>query len=151
MRIHESAVSEDSASQLIFRLARLLRHGASNFMRDQRIPLTPEQWGLLWKVAGFEGGLQTDLADPVLKDHPNVTKMLDALEQQGLVEREPDPNDRRSKEVWLTDKGKSLLDEHLPGIVEEKEKYFKGLNRADLERLIKHLKIVQKNMERHLA
>lgn len=150
MRIYESAIKEDSASQLIFRLARLLRHGADGFMRDRGIGLTPEQWGLLWKVARREGGLQADLADPVLKDHPNVTKMLDVLEKKGLVEREPDPNDRRSKEVWLTEQGKALLDKHLPQLIEEKEPFFKGLDRTDLNRLIDYLKIIQRNMERAL-
>jgi MarR family transcriptional regulator for hemolysin len=150
MRIYESALKEDSASQLIFRLARLLRQGAHGFMRKRKIGLTPEQWGLLWKVARQEGGLQVDLADPLLKDHPNVTKMLDALESKGLVEREPDPKDRRSNAVWLSENGKDLLDEYLPQLVGEKEKFFKGLDRTDLNRLIGYLKIIQRNMERTL-
>ncbi|MBU2613788.1 MarR family transcriptional regulator [Patescibacteria group bacterium] len=148
MRTYESALKDDSASLLIFRMARLLRHGADGFMRDKGIGLTPEQWGLLWKVARQEGCLQTDLADAVLKDHPNVTKMLDALEKRGLVDREPNPNDRRSNEVWLTEAGKALLDKHLPQLVEEKEEFFKGLDRTDLNRLITYLKTIQRNMER---
>lgn len=151
MRIYQSALNEDSASQIIFRLARLLRHGASNFMRAQGIPLTPEQWGLLWNVAGQEGCLQSQLADPMLKDHPNVTKMLDALEKQGLIKRKPDKTDRRSNAVWLTEAGKTLLDEFLPEIVAEKEKFYEGLSRADLVRLIKYLKIIQDNLERRLG
>jgi hypothetical protein len=50
--------------------------------------------------------------------------------------------------VWLTDQGKALLDKHLPQLVEEKEKFFKGLDRTDLTRLIDYLKIIQRNMER---
>lgn len=150
MRIYQSALNEDSASQLIFRLARLLRHAASGFMRAQGIHLTPEQWDLLWKVAGQEGCLQSHLADPMLKDYPNVTKMLDALETQGLIRRQPGVADRRSNTVRLTETGKVLLDQYLPEIVEEKEKFFEGLSRADLERLIKYLKRIQHNMERHL-
>lgn len=151
MRIYESAVKEDSASHLISRLARLLRHGADGFMRSQGIALTPEQWGLLWNAARQEGCLQAHLADPVLQDHPNVTKMLDALERQRLIKRKSCSDDRRSKAVRLTESGKELLDRHLPQIVEEKEKYFGGLNRADLVQLIKYLKIIERNMERVLG
>jgi DNA-binding MarR family transcriptional regulator len=39
-----------------------------------------------------------------------MTDRLDRLERAGLVERRPDPNDRRGKLVALTDSGKRVID-----------------------------------------
>ena len=48
-----------------------------------------------------------------------MTNRLDVLERAGLVERQPDPNDRRGTLIELTTKGKSVLDRaieaHLQG------------------------------------
>jgi DNA-binding MarR family transcriptional regulator len=40
-----------------------------------------------------------------------VTTLVDALEEDDLVERRPDPNDRRSTLVHLTDRGRERLQE----------------------------------------
>lgn len=44
----------------------------------------------------------------------NVTFLIDRLERDGLVERRPSPNDRRSHNVYMTDKGRALFDKILP-------------------------------------
>jgi DNA-binding MarR family transcriptional regulator len=41
----------------------------------------------------------------------NVTQLVDRLEADGLVERAPDPNDRRSRLAVLTDRGRSAYTE----------------------------------------
>ena len=42
-----------------------------------------------------------------------MTNRLDGLERAGLVERQPDPNDRRGTLIELTKKGKAVLDRAL--------------------------------------
>jgi MarR family transcriptional regulator for hemolysin len=150
MHIYQNYSSADSAGHLIYRLSRLLRQAAINFFRDQAVALTPEQWGLLLNLAENQGCLQSQLADGVLKDFPNVTKMLDGLQKQGLAERRPDPDDRRRHAVYLTQAGEDLVDRLLPEIVEQKEEIFAGLNRAELEELVKSLKKVEQNLIGHL-
>ena len=44
-------------------------------------------------------------------DASNVTGIVDRLEARGLVERRPDPGDRRVKMLALTDEGVALRDE----------------------------------------
>jgi len=151
MNFYQSYVYEDSAGRLIHRVARLLRLSAQNYFREQDGGITPEQWGLLLKVAENEGSLQSQLADPVLKDHPNTTKMLDALDKIGLIQRRASERDRRAKAVFLTEAGKAFLDHHLPAVIVEKERYFAGLDRHDLNALLNCLKSLEKNMERILG
>lgn len=49
-----------------------------------------------------------DLAEKIGCDTSYVTGIADVLESKGLVERQPDPNDRRVKQLVLTEQGHSL-------------------------------------------
>ena len=79
----------------------------TNF-RKNNISLTKEQWtilGVLWKN---EGCTQQTLADQTSTDKPGITRLIDHLEKENLVERHPDANDKRLKLIFLTTKGKSI-------------------------------------------
>ncbi|WP_051471125.1 MarR family winged helix-turn-helix transcriptional regulator [Patulibacter minatonensis] len=54
-----------------------------------------------------------DLAERMHVVPRTVTTLVDTLEEAGLVERRPDPNDRRSTLVHLTDRGRGRLDDML--------------------------------------
>jgi DNA-binding MarR family transcriptional regulator len=59
----------------------------------------------LRRLAGEPHTLRA-LAEALLADPPYVTLIVDDLEQRGLVQRTPHPEDRRSKLVALTDAGR---------------------------------------------
>jgi len=52
---------------------------------------------------------QVDIARRLRIEGPTMTRMLDALEADGLVERLPDPGDRRTKQLRLTPQGEAVL------------------------------------------
>ena len=151
MRVYESHSTANSAEHLIYRLSRLFRMQAVGYFHENQISITPEQWGLLLNLAENQGCLQSQLADRVLKDYPNVTKMLDALQKQGLIQRRQDPEDRRRHAVYLTKSGEQLLDDLLPDFVEHKEGFFEGFNRNDVENLVNLLQRVEHNLTRRLV
>ncbi|MBZ0217614.1 MAG: MarR family transcriptional regulator [Fimbriimonadaceae bacterium] len=73
----------------------------------------------------------------------NVTFLIDRLEREGLVERQPSPSDRRSHTVRLTAKGRALFDEILPEHNRILKKLLHGLgaeNRSSLEKLLRRLR-----------
>ncbi len=76
--------------------------------------ITPEQWSVLYQVDMREGQIQKDIAERSGKDRPTTTRILDHLEQKGLVYKQIGENDRRSFKVYITDKGKSLIQETIP-------------------------------------
>lgn len=59
----------------------------------------------------------TTIAERLLVTTASVTSLLDTLERRGLVERRPDPTDRRRLLVELTDDGRVLVEQFLPEIV----------------------------------
>jgi DNA-binding MarR family transcriptional regulator len=52
----------------------------------------------------------TDLTDATMLTSSGTTKRLDKLEQAGLIQREPDPDDRRGTLITLTEAGRALID-----------------------------------------
>jgi DNA-binding MarR family transcriptional regulator len=95
-------------AHLTFELRDLLRQFLQKKFRENNINLTYEMHQImacLWKNDGLR---QQDLADNTLKDKASLTCLIDNLTKRGLVDRYEDPDDRRSKLIFLTDEGKKL-------------------------------------------
>jgi MarR family transcriptional regulator for hemolysin len=58
-----------------------------------------------------EQSAQVDIARRLRIEGPTLTRMLDALEKDGLVDRVPAPGGRRSKQLHVTPAGEAALDE----------------------------------------
>lgn len=54
---------------------------------------------------------QVDIARRLRIEGPTMTRMLDTLEKDGLVQRLPDPNDRRTKQLRVTPDGEAALED----------------------------------------
>jgi DNA-binding MarR family transcriptional regulator len=84
------------------------------------------------------------LAEVLHCDASNVTGIVDGLESRGLVERRPDPTDRRVKHLVLTDKGRRVrtslharLHKGIPGIEEltaKQQRDFREILRRTLDK-----------------
>lgn len=72
------------------------------------VDLTPPQFQTLRLLWEHDGQPFKDLADANGCTRPTMTGIVDTLEKNGLVTRQPNPDDRRSLLVTLTEKGKSL-------------------------------------------
>lgn len=81
----------------------------------------------------------TNLYEAMLLTSSAMTSRLDRLERAGLVERRPDPADRRGVRVRLTAKGLDLINEILPQHVANEQDALARLDvaeRKELDRLL---------------
>jgi len=100
----ESVLVEERLLKLLLRL-RKLGPGRLPF---EDVPVTPPQSLLLDWVAGAPGcGIQ-EMAAGLGLTAPTVSVGVRRLEDAGLMEREPDPKDRRSIRLFLTAQGQTL-------------------------------------------
>jgi len=76
------------------------------------------------------------LGDRLGVTRPNITKLVDGLERQGLVTRIPHPVDRRMVQAQLTPEGAAVAARALPGRVDLMERAWATLEDAELERLV---------------
>lgn len=115
--------------------ARLLRLGAE---LERRLAAMAARYGVLIAEADIlftlrRAGpphrlLPSELAGSLLVSSGTLTNRLDRLEAKGLVERHPNPTDRRSVEVALTERGLALTDEAVTEHVENERRMLSALS-----------------------
>jgi DNA-binding MarR family transcriptional regulator len=98
--------------------------------------VTPSQMRAVRALTAHEGGVRSsELAQHLHIAPRSATEVIDALEAKGLVERSPDPTDRRATLVSLTARGVRLSDEVRRARGLESERLFERLDRTDREHL----------------
>jgi DNA-binding MarR family transcriptional regulator len=82
-------------------------------MRETLHPLGvhPRHFGVLTLVANRPGCTQQQLSDMTGIDRSSMVAVLDELEQRGLAERRPDPDDRRKRSIHVTAKGERMREQ----------------------------------------
>jgi DNA-binding MarR family transcriptional regulator len=93
----------------------------------------------------------TRLMHATLLTSSGMTKRLDRMEGAGLIERRPDPNDRRGTLVRLTRRGKSLIDKAVEMHVANEERLLGALTAAERRTLDGLLKQLLVELERPSA
>lgn len=94
--------------------------------------LTHAQYNVLRIVRGApEGRARADIGARMLDRSPDVTRILDRLEQRGLVERARGDEDRRQSIARITRKGSALLEEMEPHIRAVHAWFAAKISRAD--------------------
>ena len=88
----------------VLRLARRLRQ-----VRDDSHDLGSNQLSAMSVLLGSGELTMGELAAQELMQPPSMTRIVNGLEQRGLVTRTPDPHDRRSARVSLTEEGRQIL------------------------------------------
>jgi MarR family transcriptional regulator for hemolysin len=105
-------MSLDLKRQLIAQLvesSRLLRNYIDH--RAKGRGTTRAQWIVLFRLRQQEGLSQVDLADVLELQPISLVRLLDRLVEHGLLERRPDPKDRRANRLFLTRAGRQLVDD----------------------------------------
>jgi MarR family transcriptional regulator for hemolysin len=125
-------------------VARLLRTYADQ--SAGRYGMTRAKWAVLARLDRFEGLKQAELAEMLDLQPISLTRLLDGLAENGLIERRPDPDDRRVKRLYLTPDARPLL-ERLTELGEDlMETALAGLTPADISGLLAHLATVKENL-----
>ena len=127
-------------------VARLLRTYADH--KAAQFGMTRAQWAVLVRLDRSEGLNQSELAETLDLQPITLTRLLDKLCDSGLIERRPDPSDRRAKRLFLTPAARPLLKQlsalgeaTMAGATE-------GLSQEDIERMVAKLATVKDNLRR---
>jgi DNA-binding MarR family transcriptional regulator len=127
-------------------VARLLRRAFDE--RARSIGVTRPQWRVLITLDRNESINQGGLADLLEVEPITLCRMVDRLQEAGLVERRPSPADRRVWQLFLTDKSRPLL-KQLRGVATELlEEAMAGISQAEQDQLDATLERVRANLSR---
>lgn len=89
-------------------VARMLRTYADQ--RGRQFGISRAQWVVLVRLDRSEGLKQSELAEILDLQPISLTRLLDRLAENGLIERRADPNDRRANRLYLTPAARPLLE-----------------------------------------
>lgn len=97
---------------------------------------------------GFPGGSQSpaELADQANVTRATMTGLIDTLEKDGLVKREPDPKDRRMMSVELTPKAHEFMAAMLPGFFRRIAGFMSGLSESERRTFVHLLGKIQEGL-----
>lgn len=100
--------------------------------------ITGAQFNVLRILRGAdpEGLCRNDLRDRMLTRMPDVTRLLDRMEEAGLVTRSRDAEDRRLVTTRITDEGRRLLSDLEEAVVGEHRRRLGHLSEAQLRQLV---------------
>lgn len=107
---------------------------------------TGAQWRTLKILERHEGLNQGQLAELLEVEPITACRMIDRLEEGGLVERRRDPADRRAWRIFLTDKARPMLADLHDVAGEMIEEALQGLSARQRDELIGSLNVIRVNI-----
>jgi DNA-binding MarR family transcriptional regulator len=146
LKVDTSAVEALAAVRIAGRSLRLLqeRWAESHGLSEGRM-------GVLFRLLRCGDTPLGDLADSLDSTPRNITGLVDHLERDGLVERVPDPEDRRSVRARLTQAGRERIESIWRGGLEHQYELVEGLSKDELAQLRHLCLLVVENIRKELG
>jgi len=118
-----------------------MRHGSSSMRM------------MLMNALFLSGGSMspTELSRHIFRTRHSITSMVDTLERQGLVRREPNIKDRRSINITLTPEGRRLFERMVPVGYEISQKALSCLSDAEVVALKRLIRRVREHLLEQIA
>lgn len=107
--------------------------------------ITVNQMLLLVQIDRQPDVSQVELAELLFKDVASITRMIELLVRAEFIERKENKDDRRKKDLRITQKGKKLLALAIPVIIENRRIAQKNLSKKEKETLFTLLQRVIDN------
>ena len=128
----------------IMDVARMIKTYADQ--RARQFGISRAQWAVLVRIDRSEGLKQSELAEILDLQPISLTRLLDRLADNKLIERRADPNDRRANRLFLSPAARPLL-EQLADLGEDMmATVLDGLDAKTIERTLRDLERVRENL-----
>lgn len=128
----------------LYDAARLLGNEFERRARPHGV--TRVQWRVLVWLAAQPGLRQAQLAGLLEVTPIAVARLIDRMEDEGLIERHPDPDDRRAWRLKLTARAQSRMDTMQAIAADVRAVALAGLNRKEQEFLLDALRRIRGNL-----
>ena len=113
----------------------------------QRFGLTGGKWKVITALSLNEGITQKHLADMTFVEAPTLVPVIDKMEKEGYITRQPDPKDRRNNLIFMTEKAREIVDPTIDCILEIRDRGLNKISKKDLEIARKVLQQIKENTE----
>lgn len=126
------------------RVHRLCREAVT--IAVEPLGLTQSRWTALMHIdMQGEGLTQLELANSLGIEMPSLTRTLKQLEEQQLITRKVDEHDKRSKKIYFTEQGGTVLQSLNKKLIDIKSQLYNGLSTQQLDALAHGIVKIEKN------
>lgn len=125
------------------------RYNAALQEEMSKLGLTTPQMRSLAVLSVRDGILIRELAVYAVVQQSTLSRGLDTLVQNGLVLRQPDPDDSRATRIFLTDAGREAFRRLWPHMSDASQAMFVGIDGDEKQAFIGTLQKVLKNIRKH--
>jgi MarR family transcriptional regulator, transcriptional regulator for hemolysin len=130
-------------------VARMLRTYADQ--RARQFGISRAQWVVLIRLDRQEGLKQSELAEILDLQPISLTRLLDRLADNGLIERRADPNDRRANRLYLMPAARPLIEQLGALGSDVMDTVLAGLDGKSNARLLGDLRTMKDNLRAAIA
>ena len=144
MKENERCHYTDSVIYLMEQTVIYSKIKGAQFFNELKIGVTIDQFVTLDAISAHNDICQRDLSKIILKDRSNTGRILNILEKNGFIKRAVDTkNNRLVKKIYITEKGKNLIDKNQQKLRKEFLNVFENVSEeefADLRKILEKLK-----------
>ena len=126
----------EEAQLNIVRTSNLLTDSMEQMLKPHGITGTQYNVLRILRGAGPDGLCRNEVSSRLINRMPDATRLLDRMEEAGLVTRERSETDRRLVRTLLTEKGRKLVDDLDDDVLEENERGIGHLSEDQLKTLV---------------
>ena len=137
-------LSESLGAQINI-VARALRVALEKELASEEV--SPSQWMLMMALGEKEHQGQSELGKILHLDNATITRIVDKLQDKGLMVRNQDRADRRAQIVSLTDKGRTAYDRWNAIGAKVNQEAAQNLTPEEIKELLQYLAIVKYNLD----
>jgi DNA-binding MarR family transcriptional regulator len=140
---HPEPARPEAVMEVLFRTSAALLRTFDEAMQAEGFSFTWYDVLVQLHIAPDQRMRMQDLADAVVFSRSGLTRLIDRMEREGLVERAPVEGDRRGTYAVLTDEGQATFERYFPGHRAVMHEHFgRHLDEADLQALDRALRKV---------
>ena len=126
---------------------RLFQRAWDRHLQASGTGITVAQSRVLAELRQRDGLTQTEIADLVMMEKAPLGRVIDRMEEVGLVARRPDPTDRRVRRVYLTEAIERLYDPLWRAAFATFDAALEGFTPAEYRALLAMLRRIKDNLE----
>lgn len=137
---------ENSIGPWLGRTGKIADYFIQESFKDNNLDLTKEQMIVLKKLSDQDGLNQNELAFLTLRNKSTLTRLLTKMEAKNYIFREQSKEDKRIKNVYLTDFGKQVYLKTKPVIQDIITTMEKNISVEEKQQIINIFKKIQTNL-----
>ena len=111
------------------------------------IDLTIEQWPIMAVIYDFKVLTQIEIAQKIMRFPQSLSASIKLLINKGYIARTKSDKDFRSFDIYLTPKGKEVVESAFPLVRDLRLKQWENLSEEDYEQFMKIISQIKKNVK----